>query len=288
MTISEGRRRPKKLSAETKWEIYLQVTSGAITQADAARKWGVDVSTVITIRRTVKDAALAALSRKPGRPGGSGTGSSKRPRRRSAGSPRRSRPKRSSWRSCGENPAGTERAGPGESPRRGERTGPQDCRRRCRRRFVAQVGCWGVAGLRRPGASLAGPPPRAGHSQRPCPGRRCGPWAAGVGDRGDPRGRRGMGADRPVPPQARPPRLLRGPGMGGALDVPARSGCSRPCAGSAAPGTETAKDAVAALAGLGAEPGLDLGRHPLRARPALRVRHRRHGLVLRLISRDGF
>ncbi|WP_419946330.1 hypothetical protein [Candidatus Poriferisodalis sp.] len=70
MTISEGRRRPKKLSAETKWEIYLQVTSGAITQADAARKWGVDVSTVITIRRTVKDAALAALSRKPGRPGG--------------------------------------------------------------------------------------------------------------------------------------------------------------------------------------------------------------------------
>jgi len=70
MTISEGRRRPKKLSAETKWEIYLQVTSGAITQADAARKWGVDVSTVITMRRTVKDAALAALARKPGRPAG--------------------------------------------------------------------------------------------------------------------------------------------------------------------------------------------------------------------------
>ena len=69
MTISEGRRRPKRLSAETKWEIYLQVTSGAITQADAARRWGVDVSTVITIRRTVKDAALAALARKPGRPG---------------------------------------------------------------------------------------------------------------------------------------------------------------------------------------------------------------------------
>lgn len=68
MTIGEGRRRPRRLSAETKWEIYLQVTSGAITQADAARRWGVDVSTVITIRRTVKDAALAALSRRPGRP----------------------------------------------------------------------------------------------------------------------------------------------------------------------------------------------------------------------------
>ncbi len=39
-----------------------------ITQSDAARKWGVDVSTIITIRRTVKDAALAAFSSKPGRP----------------------------------------------------------------------------------------------------------------------------------------------------------------------------------------------------------------------------
>ena len=68
MTVSEGRRRPKKLSAETKWEIYLQVTSGEITQADAARKWGVDVSRVISIRRTVADAALAGLARKPDRP----------------------------------------------------------------------------------------------------------------------------------------------------------------------------------------------------------------------------
>ena len=68
MAVSEGRRRPRKLSAETKWEIYLQVTCGEITQADAARKWGVDVSRVISIRRTVADAALAALARKPGRP----------------------------------------------------------------------------------------------------------------------------------------------------------------------------------------------------------------------------
>jgi len=61
-------RRPRKLSAETKWEIFLEVTSGQITQADAARKWVVDVSTIIAIRRTVKDAALAALARGPGRP----------------------------------------------------------------------------------------------------------------------------------------------------------------------------------------------------------------------------
>jgi transposase InsO family protein len=66
---SNGRRRPMSLSAETKWEIFLQITAGEITQAEAARKWRVDVSTVIGIRRTVKDAALAALARKPGRPG---------------------------------------------------------------------------------------------------------------------------------------------------------------------------------------------------------------------------
>lgn len=69
MPESSARKRPKKLSAETKWEIFLAVNSGEITQADAARKFGVDVSTIIGIRRTVKDAALAALARGPGRPG---------------------------------------------------------------------------------------------------------------------------------------------------------------------------------------------------------------------------
>lgn len=64
-----GRRPAKKLSAETKWEIFMQIATGQLTQADAARKWQVDVSTVITIRRTVKDAALAALAKQPGRPG---------------------------------------------------------------------------------------------------------------------------------------------------------------------------------------------------------------------------
>lgn len=68
MAKSNGRRSPRKLSAETKWEIFLQVTAGEISQADAARKWTVDVSTIIGIRRTVKDAALAALAWTPGRP----------------------------------------------------------------------------------------------------------------------------------------------------------------------------------------------------------------------------
>lgn len=68
MDMSNTRRKPTKLSPEVKWEIFMAIASGGITQAEAARKWRVDVSTVITIRRTVKDAALAALSRRPGRP----------------------------------------------------------------------------------------------------------------------------------------------------------------------------------------------------------------------------
>jgi hypothetical protein len=46
----------------------LQVTSGEINQADAVRKWRVDVSTIIGIRRTVKEAGLPALAPRPGRP----------------------------------------------------------------------------------------------------------------------------------------------------------------------------------------------------------------------------
>lgn len=61
-------RKRRVLSPETKWEVFLQVTSGEMSQADAARKWQVDVSTLIGIRRTAKDAALAAFARKPGRP----------------------------------------------------------------------------------------------------------------------------------------------------------------------------------------------------------------------------
>ena len=65
MSEDGARRRPRVLSPETKWEIFL--TSREVTQADAARRWHVDVSTVIGIRRAVKDAALAALAARPGR-----------------------------------------------------------------------------------------------------------------------------------------------------------------------------------------------------------------------------
>ena len=63
-----GRRKRRLLSPEEKWEIFLEVTSQELTQADAARKWGVDASVVIKLRRDAKDAALAAFAAsKPGR-----------------------------------------------------------------------------------------------------------------------------------------------------------------------------------------------------------------------------
>lgn len=60
-----GRRLPRKLSAETRLEIYLQVITGEVIQADAAREWQVDVSTVIGIRRMVKDALLLIEDQPP-------------------------------------------------------------------------------------------------------------------------------------------------------------------------------------------------------------------------------
>ena len=45
------------------------MTSRELTQSDAARKWGVDTSVVIKLRRDAKDAALAAFA--SSRPGGS-------------------------------------------------------------------------------------------------------------------------------------------------------------------------------------------------------------------------
>src|SRR5665811_450938 len=64
-------RQHRQLSPEQKWEIFLEVTSKELTQADAARKWRVDVSTVIKVRRLAKDAALAAFA--ASRPGGLGS-----------------------------------------------------------------------------------------------------------------------------------------------------------------------------------------------------------------------
>jgi transposase len=68
MTGPTGGKR-RQLTPQEKWQVFLEVTSREITQADAARKWAVDVSTIIKIRKTARDASLAAFaSAQPGRP----------------------------------------------------------------------------------------------------------------------------------------------------------------------------------------------------------------------------
>ena len=67
--MDNGKRKTRRqLTPEEKWEIFLEVTSQEISQADAARKYGVDVSVIIRLRALAKDAALAAFAAaKPGR-----------------------------------------------------------------------------------------------------------------------------------------------------------------------------------------------------------------------------
>lgn len=68
MSQNGPRRRRRQLSPEEKWQVFLEVCSQELSQADAARKWGVDVSTVIKLRRLAKDGALAAFAAsRPGR-----------------------------------------------------------------------------------------------------------------------------------------------------------------------------------------------------------------------------
>src|SRR5256885_16846267 len=69
MSENGKRRHRRQLSPEEKWEVFLEVASQEISQADAARKYGVDVSVIVRLRALAKDAALAAFaSAKPGRP----------------------------------------------------------------------------------------------------------------------------------------------------------------------------------------------------------------------------
>jgi transposase-like protein len=76
MTQNGPRRRRRQLSPAEKWEVFLEVVSQQFSQADAARKWGVDVSTVIKL---AKDGALAAFAAsRPGRPSSSRLRSSAR------------------------------------------------------------------------------------------------------------------------------------------------------------------------------------------------------------------
>jgi transposase-like protein len=67
--MTQTRRARRLLSAEQKYEIWLKILTGELTTREAAAQSGVDRSTIMTLRKTAKDGAIAALqASRPGRP----------------------------------------------------------------------------------------------------------------------------------------------------------------------------------------------------------------------------
>lgn len=65
-----GRKPRKRLAPSEKYEVFVQVLTQQATQREAAEKWGVDRTTIVSICKTAKQGALDALSAaRPGRPG---------------------------------------------------------------------------------------------------------------------------------------------------------------------------------------------------------------------------
>ena len=67
--MSSPRRAKRFLTAEQKYDLWQRMLTGQLTTAAAAAEAGVDRSTVMTLRKTARDGAIAALqSSRPGRP----------------------------------------------------------------------------------------------------------------------------------------------------------------------------------------------------------------------------
>jgi transposase len=55
-------RKPKRfLTAEQKYDLWVRILTGQITQADAAAEAGVDRTTIATMRKVGRDGAISAL-----------------------------------------------------------------------------------------------------------------------------------------------------------------------------------------------------------------------------------
>ena len=66
--MSSTRRAKRFLSPEQKYDLWVRILTGQITQSDAAAEAGVDRTTIATLRRVAKDDAIAALTAsQPGR-----------------------------------------------------------------------------------------------------------------------------------------------------------------------------------------------------------------------------
>lgn len=65
--MSATRRAKRFLTAEQKYDLWVRILTGQITQSDAAAEVGVDRTTIATLRKVARDGAIAALqASKPG------------------------------------------------------------------------------------------------------------------------------------------------------------------------------------------------------------------------------
>lgn len=69
-SVSKSRKKRRLLPPSEKYELWVSVLSGQATQREAAEKYRVDRSTVVSVCKTAKQGALDALSAaRPGRRG---------------------------------------------------------------------------------------------------------------------------------------------------------------------------------------------------------------------------
>jgi len=65
----EPRRAKRMLTAEQKYDLWQRMLTGQVSSVDAAAEAGVDRSTIVKLRKTARDGAIAALqASRPGRP----------------------------------------------------------------------------------------------------------------------------------------------------------------------------------------------------------------------------
>ena len=63
----ERPRRRRRLSAEDKWQIFIEASAKDAKVADVLRRWRIDSSQLARIRSQVKEGALTQLKKGPGR-----------------------------------------------------------------------------------------------------------------------------------------------------------------------------------------------------------------------------
>ncbi len=59
--MSATRRAKRFLTAEQKYDLWVRILTGQVTQSDAAAEVGVDRTTIATLRKVARDGAIAAL-----------------------------------------------------------------------------------------------------------------------------------------------------------------------------------------------------------------------------------